>query len=99
MWQSLHLAELFATCSLTPRQADCKNTEYLFSCASLVYPGEKRYVLASLITSFFAGVNKRSHGGVVFACEVLLCTGFAVRDPSLSEHKVLALGGGKDELG
>lgn len=64
VWQSLHLAELFATCSATPEQADCNNTGYLLSCASPVCPGEKRYVLASLITSFFAGVNKRSHRGL-----------------------------------
>lgn len=99
VWHSLHLAELFATCSGTPGQAGCKNTGCLFSCASPVYPGEKRYVLASLITSFFAGVNKRSRGGLSLLVRLCCAQGLLQEAPSLSEHKVLALRGGKDELG
>lgn len=99
VWPPLHLAELFATCSLTPRQADCNNTGYLFSCASPVCPGEKRYVLASLITSFFAGVNKRSHGGLSLLVRFFCAQGLLQETPSLLEHKVCALEGGKIELG
>lgn len=61
-------------------------------------PGEKRCVLASLITSPFAGANKSSHRGLSVLRRLCNAWGLLKETPSLKEHKVPSLEGGEDDL-